>query len=307
MDGAFRFGVVTMSETVWALKHRPPLHEIVGQDHLTNMTSKQHYILYSPGAGTGKTTFAIALANEWGSMLHTYNASSKKTRGIEFVEEELAPMSTNGRYTQVFLLDEADQLTPAAQSALKGVIENAQGYFILTCNDLSKITPWLKSRCRVLEFNPISDEAMMDRLQYIAGKEGVAVPESVLNVIIKANKGDLRSAINALQAYHAAWSKSIPDGQKFIHQLMEEGFDSKLFLTLCFRDKDFDEAYGMLSSSILSARNTIKEIFTFAVHNENANSDNKLRVVESTVIAERDFIAGVEPTVLVAEYVRRLC
>ena len=88
---------------------------------------------------------------------------------------------------------------------------------------------------------------------------------------------------------------------------MEEGFDSKLFLTTCFRDKDFDEAYGMLSPSILSARNTIKEIFTFAVQNENANSDNKLKVVESTVIAERDFVAGVEPTVLVAEYVRRLC
>lgn len=305
MDDTRRFGVVTLSK-VWALKYRPSLDEIVGQDQIFRLgLVKQHYLLYSPGPGTGKTSLAHALAEEWGYLLHEYNASSKKTRGIEFVEEELIPMSTNGRYTQVFLLDEADQLTPAAQSALKGVIENAQGYFILTCNDLSKISPYLKSRCCLLEFQPINDADMKHRLEYICGREGVAITEGFLNVIIKANKGDLRSAINALQAYHAAWSKSIPDAEKFIRSIGEEAFDSKTFLTLCFRDKDFDEAYKMLP--IDNARITIKQIFDFAVNNENANSNNKLRVVESTIIAERDFIAGVEPTVLVAEYVRSLC
>ena len=120
---------------VWSLKHRPTFDEIVGQPHLDGVNDKQHYIFYSPGAGTGKTSYAHGLANEWGYILHEYNASSKKTRGIEFVEEELLPMSRNGRYSQVFLLDEADQLTPAAQSALKGVIENAHGYLSLihTC------------------------------------------------------------------------------------------------------------------------------------------------------------------------------
>lgn len=305
MDGKRRFGVTTMSK-VWALKYRPKLDEIVGQDQIFRLgLVKQHYLLYSPGAGTGKTSLAHALAEEWGYVLHEYNASSKKTRGIEFVEEELVPMSTNGRYTQVFLLDEADQLTPAAQSALKGVIENAQGYFILTCNDLSKISPYLKSRCNLLEFHPINDSDMRHRLEYICGREGVAITEGFLNVIIKANKGDLRSAINALQAYHAAWSKSIPDAERFIRSIGDEAFDSKSFLTLCFRDKDFDEAYKMVP--IDNARVTIKQIFDFAVNNENATSDSKLKVVEATVMAERDFIAGVEPNVVTAEYVRTLC
>ena len=310
MDGKRRFGVVALSK-VWALKYRPKLDEIVGQDQIFQLgLVKQHYLLYSPGAGTGKTSLAHALAEEWGYVLHEYNASSKKTRGIEFVEEELMPMSTNGRYTQVFLLDEADQLTPAAQSALKGVIENAQGYFILTCNDLSKISPYLKSRCCLLEFQPINDADMKHRLEYICGREGVAITEGFLNVIIKANKGDLRSAINALQAYHAAWSKSIPDAEKFIRSIGEEAFDCKSFLTLCFRDKDFAEALKMLfgvTGTPVSARRAVKQIFDFAVNNENATSDSKLKVVEATVMVERDFIAGVESDVALAEYVRTLC
>ena len=56
-----------------------------------------------------------------------------------------------------------------------------------------------------------------------------------------------------------------------------------------------------------NARVTIKQIFDFAVNNENATSDSKLKVVEATVMAERDFIAGVEPNVVTAEYVRTLC
>ena len=105
--------------------------------------------------GTGKTTLAHIIANTLGWQLHKFNASSKKTRGIEFIEEYIIPMSRIGQWETIFFLDEADRLTPQAQDALKGVIEDAQGYFILTCNDISKVSPWLQSRCQVRTFEPI--------------------------------------------------------------------------------------------------------------------------------------------------------
>ena len=72
---------------VWATKHRPnSLTGIVGQDALVAelMTivaedaPMQHYIFYSPEAGTGKTSVAHALAKDLGYQLIVFNASSKK-------------------------------------------------------------------------------------------------------------------------------------------------------------------------------------------------------------------------------------
>tara|TARA_R100000152_G_C6781115_1_gene214970 strand:- start:3438 stop:4370 length:933 start_codon:yes stop_codon:yes gene_type:complete len=296
---------------VWAMKHRPTLEGIVGQDHILNALTIPvsvaknhspehqpfpHMIFYSPQAGTGKTSLAHALANEIDYTLHIFNASSKKTRGIEFVEEELLPMSRTGNTKQIFLLDEADQLTPAAQSALKGVIENAHGIFILTCNDLSKVSSWLKSRCMVHTFNPVSDKLMMQRLVEIVGKEGVEITEEQLGLIIRANEGDLRSAINCLQAYHGA-----KNGDAFVRGLVDEGLDCDLFLTLCFRDKEFVSAL-----KLLEGRNSIRSIFYHGM-DSNGSIASKNILIDAAVTAERDYISGVEPSIILANFTRMCC
>jgi len=282
---------------LWAVKHRPSLDEIVGQDRVLDaIPSMGHMIFHSPEAGTGKTSLANALAERYDFVIHTFNASSKKTRGIEFVEEELLPMSRTGNWKQVFLLDEADQLTASAQSALKGVIENATGYFILTCNDLSKISTWLQSRCRVLHFKPIADSDMKDRLTIIAGKEGVEITDTQLDLIIEANKGDLRSAINCLQAY-----AGMENGDKFLHSLLDDDFQPNLFLTMVFREKDYEEAYKCIVG--FDPRRSVRRVFLHAVES-NARTASKLAVIDASVTAERDFIAGVEPAIVIANFVR---
>ena len=282
---------------VWALKHRPSIDDIVGQDDIINAIGNgmQHMIFYSPQAGTGKTSLAHALAKRHDMTLHIFNASSKKTRGIEFVEEELMPMSRTGNWKQIFLLDEADQLTPAAQSALKGVIENAHGWFILTCNDLSKVSIWLQSRCRVLKFNPISEEHMKQRLLTIAGKEGVEITPYHLSLIINNHKGDLRNSINALQAYTNSHERN-----SFVLSLENEKFDVQQFLTLCFREKDFEESLKLLDKD--NKRESIRAVFRFAMES-NAKSPSKLKVIEAAVTSERDFIMGVDEDIILSNFV----
>lgn len=296
---------------IWATKYRPPFDEIVGQDHiLDSIDSRQankmqtphsmgHMIFHSREAGTGKTSLAHALAERYGLHIHTFNASSKKTRGIEFVESELLPMSRTGNWNQIFLLDEADQLTSAAQSALKGVIENATGYFILTCNDLSKVSLWLQSRCRVLHFKPIEDDDMAERLLHIVGKEGVEITNAQIRMIIEAHRGDLRAAINCLQAFDGL--SVVSTQNKFLHSLMGDDFDPKLFLAMVFREKDYEEAYKTFEG--FNPRRSVRRVFKHAV-DSNARVESKLAVIDAAITAERDFIAGVEEQIIIANFVK---
>lgn len=289
---------------LWANKHRPTtFDELVGGvkslDHLAG--NMQHLLLHSREAGTGKTTLAHVLANTLDYPLHVFNASSKKTRGIAFVEEDLIPLTRAGNYKQIILLDEADQLTPAAQSALKGVIENSQGFFILTCNDLSKVSAWIKSRCLTIHFSPIELESMMQRLEYICGAEGVNITESQLRIICEAHDGDLRNAINALQAF-ASFDEPVRATQ-FIQTLAVPDFDSKGFLKACLREKDLHEALPMLEGR--NTREVVRTSFTWAFDNLKG-TDLKLQIVDAAITAERDILNGVDEDIIKANFVRML-
>jgi len=295
---------------VWATKHRPStLDEFVGQEHIVNefsnviqdLKSMQHYIFHSPEAGTGKTSLAHILANQLGYTIHMYNASSKRQRGIEFIEDELAPMTRLGQWETIYFLDEADQLTDAAQSALKGVIEGAQGYFILTCNDLTKLSPWLKSRCQVRTFEPIGDSEMFLRLHQVDGYEGFFTNNDDLDKIIDANKGDLRNAINTLQAYHTMPEET---RQQFLLSISEPEVDAAKILTLCIKEKQVEEAVKCMGTPV-NLRKTIDAVFNYGIHSP-AKPESKLLLVDAATQAQRDLLSGVESHYVMWDFCRRL-
>ena len=299
---------------LWANKYRPTtFDELVGGakelGYLIEPPNKmQHLLLHSRGPGTGKTTLAHVIAETLDYQLYVFNASSKKTRGIAFVEEELIPLTRAGNYKQIILLDEADQLTPEAQSALKGVIENAQGYFILTCNDISKISPWLKSRCLNIKFMPLGRKAMLERLGEIVAAEtwNHSFPTSTeLNLICDAHEGDLRNAINCLQAY--ASFDDPHKAKKFLLGLTEQGFDAFTFLKVCMVEKDLLYANTMLTDAY-DVRSAVRSVFEEGVAGIKAPlSDNKkLQVIDAAITAERDILNGVDEDIVWANFARML-
>ena len=295
---------------VWAVKHRPKwMAQFIGQEHLrsefeeilNNGAGMQHYIFYSPEPGTGKTTMAEMIAHNLGYHIHRYNASSKRQRGIDFVEEELAPLSRLGQYETIFFLDEADQLTEAAQSALKGVIEDAQGYFILTCNDLTKVSRWLQSRCQVRTFKPISNEGMTQRLRVIAEKESLSLTDTQYERIVRAHSGDLRNAIGALQAVA---SLDEDERDTFTLSLDAPLVDAEKVLRLCFKERSVDAAVKEMGS-VSRLKDAIDVVFRYGIESE-AKSDSKLKLVDAATQARRDLLAGVESHYVIWDFCRRL-
>ena len=293
-------------KTIWNEKYRPDnFDDFIGQEAIVDeieaaCKARQigHYIFYSPQAGTGKTTLARIVAKVMDWEIHTFNASSKKQRGIEFIEEEVAPLSRSG-YECIILLDEADRITTQAQDALKGVIENATCVFILTCNDLSKVSPWLQSRCQVRHFQPMTKDQIIAGLNKPIMHQGVSIHRDYVNMIADLHEGDLRNAINCLQAYANCGSQ----GEAFLRSLADSGINVEKFLRLCFKDREMSMAYGLLDS--LRPRQSVREIFNVGMKTK-ASVEAKKRLIEASVTAERDLIMGVEPTVALWNYVRML-
>ena len=293
---------------IWWEKHRPMvLRQFVGQSHLIpefeniihHDAPMQHYIFNSPEAGTGKTTLAYILAQALGYTIHHFNASSKRTRGIEFIEDDIIPLAHSGMNEVIILLDEADQLTLAAQSALKGVIEGSSCYFILTCNDLSKISRWLQSRCSVRTFKAHTVDSALKTMKDILESESLNLDDDDLTNLARIHEGDLRNTIGALQTLCYL---DEADGKKFLLE-MGNGFDARRYLNLAVTERAIADAVKL--SGNMNMRSVVRRVFEYAT---NSPADAKMiaKVVESAIISERHLVMGVDETVVRWDFARML-
>ena len=202
-------------EEIWIEKYRPNnLDDIVGQDAIVKRlksyvrVKNMPHLMFSGAAGTGKTSAATAIAqelykSEWHENFIELNASDE--RGIDVVRNKIknfartAPLHAQFK---IIFLDEADALTPDAQSALRRTMESysMSCRFILSSNYSSKIIEPIQSRCAIYRFKPVQDADIQSRIQYIADKEGITLNEGALAAISAIANGDLRKAINVLQS-----------------------------------------------------------------------------------------------------------
>lgn len=93
--------------------------------------------------------------------------------------------------------------TSDAQTALRRIMEESSRYtrFILICNYSSGIIEPIQSRCAIFRFQRLDETSVTQHLREIAKKEGVNIMgEDVYSAIYEATSGDLRQAINLLQA-----------------------------------------------------------------------------------------------------------
>jgi len=215
----------------WVDKYRPNrIDNIVHQKELMRtlknivQTGEMPHLLFYGPPGTGKTTTILALANElFGSnkikeRILELNASDD--RGINVVRNDIITFaklaigdddpkfetSTTKKNAicpsfKILILDEADAMTPDAQSALRKVMEETSTVtrFCLICNYVDKIIEPIISRCMQYRFMPISSESMVQRLKLIAHKERINLENEIYDVITDVVDGDLRKGIMLLQ------------------------------------------------------------------------------------------------------------
>ncbi len=110
---------------------------------------------------------------------------------------------------KLIYLDESDALTSQAQNALRRTMEMYAETcrFILACNYSSKIIEPIQSRCAVFRFKRLAEEDVAEVLKEIAGEEDLELKDDGIDAIIYVSEGDMRRAINLLQAASALEEK----------------------------------------------------------------------------------------------------
>lgn len=209
-------------ESPWIEKYRPTcLSSIVGNEETVGRLAiiakegNMPNLIISGPPGIGKTTSIMCLATALlGDARKTavLELNASDDRGIDTVRNKIKLFAQQkitlppGRH-KLIILDEADSMTTGAQQALRRTMEiySNTTRFALACNNSTKIIEPLQSRCAILRYTYLKEEMILSRLLEICEAEEVIYTKEGLAAILFTAEGDMRQALNNLQATFAGF------------------------------------------------------------------------------------------------------
>jgi replication factor C large subunit len=161
-------------------------------------------LLHGP-PGTGKTSLAEALANDFGYELMETNASDARTK--KKLKQNLKQATQQKSFfggQKLILVDEVDGMGKTDRGGtqeLNRIVDETKFPIIMTANDAydSNIRS-LKNKSEVIEIGNVHTNSINAHLKQILEEEGIEYDEGAVKRIARQANGQMRSAINDLEA-----------------------------------------------------------------------------------------------------------
>lgn len=206
-----------MESESWVEKYRPQtLSDVIGnmsaiveikewaQSWKDDKPTSKAIIIYGP-AGVGKTVSGHALAQDMGWEVLELNASDQRTKAkIQKDIGNSTQRSTIDGSKRLIILDEADNFhkmkDKGGEKAVIDLISNTKQPIMLIANEFYNMSYALRASCKTIKFGHIWTSSIMEILKKIAETEGITYDKGVIEKLTENSNGDLRAAINDLQA-----------------------------------------------------------------------------------------------------------
>jgi len=188
-------------------KYRPKvLDGVVGQETAIEKLKAAlkeglpHFILLSGPSGVGKTTIARILADRLGcSELDVYEINCADFTGVDTVREirsrlDYAPL---GGLARLYVIDEAHQLSTAAQNAFLKILEDTpkRVYFVFCTTNPEGLLRTIRTRAYEFELGAVPPQDLERLIRRVARKEGIQLDDGVVDRIVNEADGSARQAL----------------------------------------------------------------------------------------------------------------
>ncbi|UFQ16695.1 DNA polymerase III subunit gamma and tau [Streptomyces huasconensis] len=223
-----------MSSLALYRRYRPEsFAEVIGQEHVTDPLQQalrnnrvNHAYLFSGPRGCGKTTSARILARclnceqgptptPCGECQSCHDLARNGPGSIDVIEIDAASHGgvddardlrekaffgpASSRY-KIYIIDEAHMVTPAGFNALLKVVEEPPEHlkFIFATTEPEKVIGTIRSRTHHYPFRLVPPGTLRSYLAEVCGREGMAVEDGVLPLVVRAGAGSVRDSMSVM-------------------------------------------------------------------------------------------------------------
>ncbi len=309
----YQSATTTAASRPLADRMRPnTLEDLAGQEHITAPGSLVRtavendrlfsMILWGP-PGCGKTTLAHIISRLTGASFISISAVLSGVKDIRRIIDEAEQRRVRFTKPTILFVDEVHRFNKSQQDAFLPHVESGLVTLIgaTTENPSFEVIPALMSRCRLILLKPVSADAMKAVLQRALtdpdngfGTLSLSCDDAALDHIIQTADGDVRSALNSLEAAVLFRDRQQPAHQRITLAEIEAALDKKALLY----DKAGEEHYNLISALHKSLRGSDPDAAVYWLERMLSAGEDPFYILRRMIRFASEDIGNADPAAL---------